>query len=41
MFNFYFHYHQSDDNRLLVFILVQLRCIIDFRDLAYKFRFSH
>ena len=36
MFNFSFHYKSSDDRRLMIFILAQLGCIIDSRDLAYK-----
>ena len=35
MFNFSFHYHSSDDRRLVIFILAQLGFIIDSRDLAY------
>ena len=41
MFNFFCHYHSSDDRHLMIVILVQLACIIDSRDLAYKFWFSH
>ena len=40
-FTFSFPYHSSDDRRLMIFILVQVGHIVDSRDFAYKFRFSH